>query len=70
MNINIRNMGLFQNEIQIVENPENNKPDKVKLESLNGYDAIREKLDDNNNTWTVKQTMANEKSKTKVSIGL
>ena len=34
-------MGLFQNEIQIVETPQNTKPDKVELKSLNGYDAVR-----------------------------
>ena len=35
-------MILFQNEIQIVEKPKSNKPDKVILNYLNGYDAIRE----------------------------
>ena len=38
----ILNMILFQNEIQIVEKPKSNKPDKVILNYLNGYDAIRE----------------------------
>ena len=46
-------MGLFQNEIQIVGKPISDKPDKIKLKSLNGYGAIREKLDETN-TWTVK----------------
>ena len=32
-------MGLFQNEIHIVEKL-NNKPGDVKFKSLNGYDAI------------------------------
>ena len=32
-------MGLLQKEIHIVEKPKNNKPDKVKLKPLNGYDA-------------------------------
>ena len=45
----------------------NNKTIKVK--SLNGYDAIREKLDAGN-TMTVKQPVVTEKPKTKVSIGL
>ena len=45
----------------------NNKTIKVK--SLNGYGAIREKLDEGN-TMTVKQPVVNEKPKTKVSIGL
>ena len=47
----------------------NNKPDKAKLKSLNGYDAIGEKLGENN-TLTVKQPVVNEKTKTKASIGL
>ena len=34
-------MGLFQNDIQVVEQPKNNKPDKVKLKSFNVYDSIR-----------------------------
>ena len=34
-------MGLFQNEIRIVEQPKNNKTNAVKLKSVNGYDAIR-----------------------------
>ena len=34
-------MVLFPNEIQIVGKPKNNKPDKVKLESLSSYDAIK-----------------------------
>ena len=46
----------------------NNKTIKVK--SLNGYDAIREKLDEGN-TMTVKQPVEpSTKPKTKVSIGL
>ena len=36
-------MGLFQNEIQIVEQYEDNKPDEIKLKSLNGYGAIRKR---------------------------
>ena len=45
----------------------NNKT--IKAKSLNGYDAIREKLDEGN-TMTVKQPVVTEKPKTKVSIGL
>ena len=56
-------MGLFQNEIQMVEKPKNNKPDKVKIKSLNGYGAV-DKLDESN-TLTVKQPVANEKNKNK-----
>ena len=45
----------------------NNKTIEVK--SLNGYGAIREKLDEGN-TMTVKQPVVTEKPKAKVSIGL
>ena len=63
-------MVLFQNGIQIVEQPKSNKPDKLKLKSANGYDAIREKPDEHN-TLTVKQLVVNDTTKTtKVSIGL
>ena len=63
-------MWLFQNEIRIVEKPKNNKNNIVKIKFLNGYDAIREKLDETN-TLTVKQpVVVNEKPKSKDSIGL
>ena len=45
----------------------NNKAIKVK--SLTGYDAIREKFDDHN-AMTVNNPVINEKPKTKLSIGL
>ena len=64
------NMG-FNKEIELVIPPEkqnaNNKT--VKIKSLNGYDAIREKLDEGN-IMTVKAPVATEKPKTKISIGL
>ena len=60
-------MGLFQNEIKIVEKPK--KTNNVKIKSFNGHGAIREKLDDNN-TLTVKQPVVNEETKTNVSIVL
>ena len=42
----------------------------IKVKSLNGYDAIREKLDEGN-TMAVKQPVESvTKPKTKVSIGL
>ena len=62
-------MGLFQKYIQIAEKHEHNKTNNVKIKSLNGREAIRETLDENN-TLTVKQPVVNEKTKTKVSIGL
>ena len=63
-------MGLFNKEVELIPPKKqsiNNKTIKVK--SLNGYDAIREKLDEGN-TMTVKQPVVTEKPKTKVSIGL
>ena len=63
-------MGLNK-EIELIIPPEeqntNNKT--VKVKSLNGYDAMREKLDEGN-TMTVKAPVVTEKPKTKVSIGL
>ena len=64
-------MGIFNKEVELIIPPKkqsiNNKTIKVK--SLNGYGAIREKLDEGN-TMTVKQPVVTEKPKTKVSIGL
>jgi len=67
-------MGLFNKEVELIppkKQTNNNKTIKVKL---NGYDAIREKLDEGN-TMTVKAPVSGkgpqqEKPKTKVSIGL
>ena len=67
-------MGLFKEvEITIPPKKQNNKT--IKIKSLNGYDAAREKLDEGN-TMTEhasamrRQPVVNEKYKTKVSIGL
>ena len=63
-------MGLFNKEVELIPPKKqsiNNKPIKVK--SLNGYDAIRERLD-GRDAMTVKQPVVTEKPKTKVSIGL
>ena len=64
-------MGFFKTDIELIEPKKqtNNKTDKVKIKSLNGYDAIREKLEDSN-TLTVKQPIQPQKPKLKVSIGL
>ena len=64
-------MGFFNKEVELIIPPkkQNSKTIKVKS-SLNGYDAIREKLDEGN-TMTVKTPVEQpEKPKTKVSIGL
>ena len=64
-------MGCFNKGVELISPPKkqnaNNKTMKVK--SLNGYDSIREKLDEHN-TLTVKNPVVNEKPKPKVSIGL
>lgn len=64
-------MGFFKTDIELIEpkKQNNNKTDKIKVKSLNGYDAIREKLEDSN-TLTVKQPIQQQKPKLKVSIGL
>ena len=63
-------MGVFQNEIRIVEKPGNDKTNAIKSKYFKRYDAIRKQLDENN-TLTVKQpVVANDKSNSKVSIGL
>ena len=67
-------MGLFK-EVELILPPkkQNTNNKTIKVKSLNGYDAIREKLDEGN-TMTVKQPVLEkgplEKPKTKVSIGL
>ena len=64
-------MGSFNKEVESIIPPKkqnaNNKTIKVK--SLNGYDAIREKLDEGN-TMSDKEPVVTEKPKTKISIGL
>ena len=64
-------MGFFKTDVELIEPKQqtNNKTDKIKVKSLNGYDAIREKLEDSN-TLTVKQPIQQQKPKLKVSIGL
>ena len=64
-------MGFFNNEVELIIPPkkQNTNNKTINVKSLNGYDAIREKLDEGN-TMTVKQPVVTEKPKTKVSIGL
>ena len=61
-------MGLFK-EVELIIPPKKQNNKTVKVKSLNGYGAIREKLDEGN-TMTVKSPVVNGKPKTKVSIGL
>ena len=69
MHINI--ICAYSKEIQLVEQPkQHNTTDNINIKLLKGYGAIREILDEHN-TLTVRQpVVANEKPKTKVSIGL
>ena len=65
-------MGFFNKEVELIIPPkkQNTNNKTIKVKSLNGYDAIREKLDEGN-TMTVKQPVEpSTKPKTKVSIGL
>ena len=75
-------MGLFNKEVELIVPPKNNNK-TIKVKSLNGYDAIREKLDEGN-TRNVRasasqhnpvmgkgpQPLETTKPKPKVSIGL
>ena len=61
-------MGLFNKEVELIP-PKKQTNKTIKVKSLNGYDAIREKIDAGN-TMTVKAPVVTEKPKTKVSIGL
>ncbi len=72
-------MGFFNKEVELIIPPsarqlrvaQNHKNDKsVKVKSLNGYDAIREKIDEGNTLTTKTPVEQNTKPKTKVSIGL
>ena len=71
-------MGFFNKEIELIIPPkkQNTNNKTIKVKSLNGYDAIREKIDENN-TMTVRASATlrqpvepTTKPKTKVSIGL
>ena len=56
-------MGFFKKGITVVEQPKTNEINSTKIKYLNGYDAIREKLDEHN-TLTVKPpVVVNGKSK-------
>ena len=62
-------MTFYNKEVELIIPPK--KQNKtIKVKSLNGYDAIRDKLDEGN-TMTVKTPVEQTtKPKTKVSIGL
>jgi len=66
-------MGFFNTEVELITVPKkkSGKNDKsVKVKSLNGYDAIREKIDEDSALTVKKPVEQTTKPKTKVSIGL
>ena len=71
-------MGFFNKEVELIIPPkkQNTNNKTIKVKSLNGYDAIREKLDEGRDTVSTVKTPVlgkgpqQEKPKTKVSIGL
>ena len=60
-------MGLIK-EVELIIPPKKPNNKTIKVKSLNGYDAVGEKLDEGN-TLHVKQPVVNEKPKAKGSIG-
>ena len=63
-------MGFFNKEVELIIPPKKQTSKTIKVKSLNGYDAIREKLDEGT-TMTVKTPVEQPRApKTKVSIGL
>ena len=62
-------MGFFNKEVELIIPPkkQNNKTTKL---SLNGYDSIREKTDENNTPTGKQPVQETTKPKSKVSIGL
>ena len=70
-------MVLFNNEVELIVPPkkQNTNNKTIEIKSWNGCDAIRKTLDEGNTmtahaSATQHQPVANEKPKTKVSIGL
>ena len=59
-------MGFFKTDTELIEPKKqtNNNTDKIKVKSLSGYDAIREKLEERN-TLTVKQPIQPQKETSK-----
>ena len=62
-------MGLFK-EVELIIPPKKQNNKTIKVKSLNGYDVIREKLDEGNTLNVKSPVEPSTKPKTKVSIGL
>ena len=65
-------MGFFHKEVELIIPPkeQNTNNKTVKVNSLNGHDAIREKIDSKNTAMRHTPVEQHTKPKTKVSIGL
>ena len=66
------NLGFFNEEVELLIPPkkQNTRNKTVKIKSLNGYDAIREKIDSESTLSVKSPVQETTKPKTKVSIGL
>ena len=62
-------MGFFNKEVELIVPPKNQNK-TIKIKSLNGYDAIRGKIDEGNTLSVKSPAEPPTKPKTKVSIGL
>ena len=65
-------MRFFNKEVKLIISPhkQNTNNKTIKVRSLNGYDAIREKIDEDNTLTVKQQPVVTERTKPKVSIGL
>ena len=65
-------MGFFKEEFELIIPPkkQNTNNKTIKVKSLNGYDAVREQLDDGNTLNVKHPVQETTKPKTEVSIGL
>ena len=63
-------MGFFNKEVELIVPPKKQNSKTIKVKSLNGYDSIREKLDESNTLTAKTPVEQTTKPKTKVNIGL
>ena len=64
-------MGFFNKEVELIIPPkrQNTTNKTIKIKSLNGYGATREKLDEGNTSKVKQPVQEPTKPKTKISIG-
>ena len=65
-------MGFFNKEVELIIPPkrQNTTNKTIKIKSLNGYGATREKLDEGNTSKVKQPVQEPTKPKTKISIGV